>query len=140
MSSSQSCANIHTGIDMTLETADNVANKGVDNPKLAWAGNGTDQRLQTPDITFAGTPITAAHLNSSFPSKIVCRSDLDLSKSPSSLTHKIFLHLNYAWKEKEDDWVPFIGFGGEAEFDSKSIKKRGVSQWGLWLKSGVAFE
>jgi len=142
ISSSQCKADINTGINMTLQDADALANRGVDNEKLAWAGNMLDdKRLHTPNVVFAGEAIEDAHLYSSFPPKLVSRSDLlNLCNSPSSLTHKVFAHVNYTWKDKEEDWVPFVGVGGEAEFDTKCTTRRGVSQWGLWFKGGVAVE
>ena len=69
-----------------------------------------------------------------------------------SLSHKLFGHVNYAWTDREI--VPFVGFGGFAEFGSNSsccsdntccvaytscCKNVALSQWGMWLKSGASF-
>jgi hypothetical protein len=72
-----------------------------------------------------------------------------------SATHKLFMHLGYSWLEHAHP--PFVGLGGEVEFGSvdscnkltvcapgcsnncSSCHAVAVSQWGLWLKGGVAF-
>jgi len=48
----------------------------------------------------------------------VKREDLNICKSPSAMTHKVFLHFSYAWKDRcEERWLPFIGLGGSVEFE-----------------------
>lgn len=77
------------------------------------------------------------------------------STQTKSLTHKLFMHLGYEWLEHKHP--PFIGFGGEIELGSintcnmRSVCATGcnsgcsccrafaISQWGVWLKGGVAF-
>jgi len=68
--------------------------------------------------------------------------DLNLCGTPSAITHKIFAHFSYAWdKKRNKDWRPYLGFGGEVEFDGKRNKvKNSASQWGIWLKGGISFD
>lgn len=76
----------------------------------------------------------------------------DTTRTKSS-THKLFMHLGYSWLAHAHP--PFVGLGGEVEFGSvDSCNQRttcapgcssgccyavAVSQWGIWLKGGVAF-
>ena len=71
-----------------------------------------------------------------------------------SATHKLFMHLGYSWLEHAHP--PFVGLGGEVEFGSVDSCNKltvcapgcsscshcnavAISQWGIWLKGGVAF-
>jgi hypothetical protein len=80
------------------------------------------------------------------------------------LSNKVFGHVNYSWMDSYEDYVPFVGLGGFAEFGSSSdccstcstscndncnscscdndcscCKNVALSQWGVWLKGGVSF-
>lgn len=75
------------------------------------------------------------------------------STRTKSATHKLFMHLGYSWLEHVHP--PFVGLGGEVEFGTvDSCNQRtvcapgcssscchavAISQWGVWLKGGVAF-
>jgi len=58
------------------------------------------------------------------------------------LTHKIFAYLGYSWFESTLRYKPFIGIGGEIEFEGENernsvqVDKPTMSQLGLWLKVG----
>ena len=73
--------------------------------------------------------------------------DTRSARSPLVLTHKLFTHLGYAWEnDKEEHAIPFIGIGGEIEFEGinehNSIEppdKTTMSQWGIWFKLGFAY-
>jgi len=109
-------------------------------------------------------------LNISLPPVFIKQENINTCKSPSAITHKIFLHINYAWHDRCDErWVPFLGFGGSLELDHtggveccacnitcdntcdnncnnnfnnncKCKKRAGVSQWGAWIKGGLSFD
>lgn len=70
--------------------------------------------------------------------KIISCADLDPTSAAqcSMLTHKFFVHINYSW----DDYMyqPFVGIGGATEFNGKDIKNA-LSQWFIWLKTGLEF-
>ena len=81
------------------------------------------------------------------------------------LSHKVFAHLGYNWFDREnDEWIPYVGVGGEVEFGSgcgssssdcscgdscstssckescsSCIKHCSLSQWGVWVKGGISW-
>ncbi|MFC1842937.1 hypothetical protein ACFLYU_04730 [Candidatus Dependentiae bacterium] len=113
LSATQSLATIRSGKNFPAVNADNPKqNPRIDNPFLAER-NGTDLYIigDTNRINTSVEPI------------LVNKCMLNLGKSPSSITHKIFAHFGYAWKDREcDDYVPFIGIGGKAEFAQDNYK------------------
>ena len=107
LSATQSEATIYSGKNgSTLPTL--YANPGVDNATDAFSST---------DPLGSLVPVES-EINTSIQPVLVKRSDLNMSKSPSMVTHKLFLNLSYAWKDRDEceDWVPFIGIGGEVEF------------------------
>jgi len=203
LSATQSCADIHTGKNFAAARADTSVNAflnpAIDNPQKAFDEN----NVALADCTMTYT------VNTSIQPILINKCDLALCKGPSAITHKLFLHANYAWKDKEDkdDWIPFLGLGGEVEWaqgmsncccccdsncgsgcnscntnccsssccdpccnvtyacdpccntsccapcgtscnscctdccnDCCDKKRAGVSQWGVWIKGGVAFD
>jgi len=85
----------------------------VDNSEEAfYTASGNRPVLLLPDTTAA---------TSSIQPLLVSNCNLNLGKSPSAITHKIFWSLNYAWKERGgQEWIPFIGIGWEVEFAQRS--------------------
>ncbi len=81
--------------------------------------------------------------------KFVKNQDINVrsARSPLVLTHKLFTHIGYAWKnENEEHAIPFIGIGGEIEFEginehntAEPPDNTTMSQWGIWLKGGFAY-
>ena len=85
------------------------------------------------------------------------------------LTHKIFGNYSYAWNETECGWIPYCGIGAKAEFSARgdtvsnscdeicineetcfttptcetscknSCRQCALSEWGIWIKGGAAF-
>lgn len=126
----------------------------LDNPQPGY--------YEEPSVTQIGRLMqidTANELDISVPPKFVSRADLNVGKSPSAITHKLFFHMSHAWKHRKTRWMPFLGFGGSVELDhssdidccasccepccntqDKKSKKGGISQWGVWLKGGIYFE
>ncbi|EKD23450.1 MAG: hypothetical protein ACD_82C00031G0002 [uncultured bacterium] len=143
LSGSQSKADIHTGENMKLKKTNPsgaAQNMGVDNPQFAWVLTDAGNRGFTKDTFIAQVNQDNAKLYSSFNPILVNTDDIDTCQSTSAITHKIFVHINYEWHDKEIRWRPFAGIGGEAEFASKSRSHRAISQWGAWLKAGVSFQ
>jgi hypothetical protein len=71
--------------------------------------------------------------------------DRKSAANPRSFTHKIFAHIDYhkinlSWRYLD---TCFVGIGGEVEFESahrRSLSKpnkNSLSQWSLWLKTGI---
>jgi len=111
LSATQSAANIHRGKNYPAASTDDtdrpVRNPGVDNPVAAYA--------DTIELfTLDGT--TDNPINTSVQPIVISKKMLNMCKSPSAITHKLFANIGYAWKDRDDDWVPFIGLGGEVEF------------------------
>jgi len=138
ISSSQSKADIHTGQNMRLSSlADASVNKGVDNQQPAWALHPATQLY----LFSEDDPPTFDQIYTSIQPNILSCTDINFCPSPGALSHKLFAHLNYEYREKEACWRPYLGIGGEVEWGVKSRRcKFAVSQWGVWLKGGVAFE
>jgi len=132
LSSSQAGATIRSVQNIREETLEETfRNKGSDNSQLAW----TDGQA----LTIYEEPFV--QLYTSIQPNLVSCNHVNFCNSPSALSHKLFAHFSYTWAEREDCWTPYLGFGGEAEFDGNCNTCRfAVSQWGMWLKGGIAFE
>jgi len=142
---SESGADIHAGTNTVIGTdwvAADQYNPRIDNPKLAYSeADGSDV---THAIMWAPGQAgsTTGQMNSSGDPVFLSCDDLDTCKTPSALSHKIFAHFSYAWKDdmEEEGHTPYLGLGGEAEFAGKTCGNyAALSQWGIWLKGGVAF-
>jgi hypothetical protein len=138
LSATESKATIYAGTNTPSSaafTTANIANPTIDNAALAWWAADGSAANNALDTTLAGG--TQQH-TSSTPKYV---DDLNTCKGPSALSNKVFANVGYAWKDKEEgEWVPFVGIGGEAEFGSKcSGNYSSVSQWGVWVKGGLAF-
>jgi len=121
-------------------------NGAIDNPKLAYstaAGNVvTNAIMWAPGQAGAAGTVNGQTSSSVDPVFLSC-DDLDTCKTPSALSHKVFAHFGYAWKDdmEQEEWIPFLGLGGEAEFAGKTCGNYStLSQWGIWLKGGLAFD
>ena len=75
----------------------------------------------------------------------IATNDLDLNSasSPRLITHKLFANFGYSWPDKTIP--PFIGIGGELEFEGINPRNTAqpdgntLAQWGIWLKIGARF-
>ena len=137
LSGTQSKADIHGGTSIPenqpLNQINWGTNFGVDNPQLAWLDSGGATALVKG----------ASQMNTSLEPKFLSSQDLETCPTPAALSHKVFAHVSYAWKEDVQDdngWIPYLGFGGEAEFSAKTDGNySALSQWGVWVKGGYAF-
>ncbi len=78
-------------------------------------------------------------------------SDLNIhsAANPTAFTNKLFWNLSHSWEYSKKRIchiaIPFVGFGGQAEFESLNPRRItdpnqiAISQWALWVKGGVAF-
>jgi hypothetical protein len=147
------------GLSRTLSGSTVFASSVIDSPTFAFAGDGvtplTTVASGTTQVTTSLTPIAIAV------------TDLDIKGAETRvISHSIFTHVNYTWIDRED-WVPFVGFGFQAEFgqnggcgtndcgtttttttmptssscsdDGSSSLNTALSQWGVWIKGGVSF-
>jgi len=153
LSASESKSDIHGGTNFTTANGINgFFNAGVDTPLFAY-GTAQNPALQANVDALQNDPttLTPGQTRSSFAGPtFLTIADVNLAKTPSALSNKIFAHLGYSWLDCED-WVPFLGIGGEAEFGSKNSNSNNnannngngcyaaLSQWGVWVKGGIAF-
>ena len=146
LSFSQCKADIHAGENSKL--TEGPVNKGIDDARLAYPPSLTGRTNALYSeldlyVNKGNLPASLADMQiyTSLAPNFISYNDLNFCKSPGALSHKIFMHFNYAWKQREDSYTPFIGLGGEAEFDPGCNSCRfAVSQWGIWVKAGFAFE
>jgi hypothetical protein len=159
LSATENLATIHSGTNFLItggpcSIAAPGLNPNVDNPQFAMFGlNGnppvaaTDRLVRLPGLSTAANQIkTSAH------PAFIRASDLDVEGSDSVTTNKIFGNISYTWKC--NCWSPFIGIGGEVEFGSDTngscssaacstssacSNACAISQWGVWIKGGLAF-
>jgi len=132
LSATEHKADIHSGTNIptgVLYTDSRFLNNdGIDNPITAWSNS---------------TGGVLGQSKTSLQPKLLSSQDLETCPTPSALSHKVFAHVSYAWKDDvqdEDGWIPYLGFGGEAEFSAKiSGNYSALSQWGVWVKGGYAF-
>jgi len=121
----------------------NAQNSGIDNATTAVSNYGNI--LET-------APASGLLTRSSNPLIFPSTTNLDLSGAQTrSLTHKIFAHLEHTWIDRIH-WTPHIGLGGEIEFGENkscctphcattctSCAPCSLSQWGVWVLSGISF-
>ena len=164
LSASQSSATIHAGtnaghVDATL-TSVTLQNGGVDNALFALITDEPSRVIHTP-LSEGGFDINSNQMKTSIHTVFLRPSDVSLQET-KGYSHKIFTHLSYTWDR--DNWVPFLGIGGSAEFghnecccDSNcstgcstscttncesgcSSIDCTLSQWSVWAKGGFSFD
>ena len=148
LGATESEADIHAGTNTPITSpyvpwpsATDPKNSGVDSPALAnysIAGPALVylQGVALETVTSVQTTLNGGH-------KFLSCDSLNTCKTPAALSHKVFGHINYAWTEDrdEDEWIPFLGLGGEVEFSGKVKDQYGaLYQWGVWVKGGMAFD
>jgi len=144
LAATESKADIHAGTNTPIGTdyaPTHRNNPSIDTPALAWYAAAADEELLITEGV--GTPATNQVKSSTTP-EFLKSSMLKTGKTPSAISHKIFAHFSYAWKddvEEEDEWIPFLGIGGEVEWAGKTDGLYAtLSQWGIWLKGGLSFD
>lgn len=118
-----------------------LQNLNVDNPAQAQGPTAGTPLLNitSTDAAFFGY----AQTNATTSNGPLFVSDADINEcstlAPRALSQKLFLHLNNAWYANSDDYVPYLGVGGEAEWRTGSKNNSALSQWGIWIKGGISF-
>jgi hypothetical protein len=134
-------------------TALSLTNPNIDNPELAF-------------FNPTGTAVTALNafgtVNPIFTSVdpvFISIDDLDIAGAEQrGLSHKVFTHLSYTWRDCSDRWMPYVGAGVSAEFGSHSgsdcsdeaptlancdtcpsALSFALSKWAVEIKGGVSF-
>ena len=167
LSASQSLATIHAGrnastVDATL-TSVTMQNAGVDNALFAITGDtGNEVMVIHTPTTEGGFNINSNQIKTSIQPVFIKSTDVGLVET-KGISHKIFTHLSYTWDR--DNWIPYLGIGGSAEFGSDGscgndcsdcstgcsttstncstnccdCLKASLSQWSIWVKGGISF-
>jgi hypothetical protein len=148
-----SAATIFTGVNA------GITNANID-PTVAQAegNNGADPAVAIPLYAFPGTVDPARAINTSGTPIFISIDDLDIAGAEQrGLSHKVFTHFSYAWRDCSDRWVPYVGAGFSAEFGSSnshddcdttttiecdtcpSAMSCAISKWAVEIKGGVSF-
>ena len=132
-------------------------NCGVDYATPAFIPNAMD----IPTLLSVSSTLTSTINTSIQPIFIQC-TDVDFART-RSLSNKLFAHVSYTWDRP--CWNPFLGFGAFIEFGTNSCSNEcanscnttngctspllapctstlvytSISQWGAWVKGGLAF-
>lgn len=116
----------------------NFTNANGDNPTPAFSNTDPLLQLDGPDSTDLG--ILQSQVNGSNPAIFLQDSDINECSglSARAITHRLFAHVNYAWHQR-DDYTPYLGVGGMGEWAQKGSHDNGYSQWGIWIKGGIAY-
>jgi hypothetical protein len=154
LSATQDKATIHAGKNLpaTGTTDQTIINNAAKNPNIDFP-----QPAQTNPPTPPGTNIqyipnsvvATDQINTSVPPIFITRNDLNFEGTQTSgSSNKLFYHLSYTWNDTAE-WQPYLGFGGEVEWGSKTKNgcntcdehnpQASTSQWGLWVKTGATF-
>lgn len=147
LSATENDATINMGTNLIDNTvAQALLNPNIDAPKNASGdasgGTANNPLSAQPD---ANNITIKTSINPVFISPL----DINVcERRAHGRSHKLFTHFSYTWIEREQ-WVPYIGLGGEVEFnqgsstpcstDCNECIAIALSQWGVWLKGGMTF-
>lgn len=157
LSATQNNATIHAGTNVTAVNAAltnvQLQNGGVDNPLFAIAGAGV-RLIHTP-LAQGGANANSNQILTSIQPVFIKSTDVEL-QGTKGISNTVWTHLSYTWDR--DNWMPYLGIGGAAEFGSGSCDdcddcdntctgnsscdscfKCSLSQWSVWLKGGISF-
>ena len=120
--------------------------KGISNATDALGNNNSDTQS---NATLHGNNFSNQASVIDNPSPVfISSSDIDVSSGEATMgfTHKIFAHFSHSWnKQPCQKMTPFLGLGGEVEFDGDQLYRHeqdnnnSISLWGVWIKTGFAF-
>ncbi|MCX5922159.1 MAG: hypothetical protein NTX86_02430 [Candidatus Dependentiae bacterium] len=141
----QKIGNFYEGVSIPL--LESITNFGIDNPLYAFAGDRTVP-IVTPNFS---DPRVTIQMRTSVDPIFITEDDIDYV-GVRGVSHKIYAHMGYDWSHGKH-WTPYFGIGGFGEFGDNaspcdqtcqtSVKagcaKLALTQWGAWVKVGVAF-
>ncbi len=149
LSATQNNATIKSGTNFTANRtiAQAIINPGIDNPQNATG----DATGGTNDHALSAEPNDESlTIQTSVDPIFIASTDIDVcERRTRGLSSKLFTHFSYAWRKRKN-WVPYLGIGGEAEFNHNatdnckndacdSCISCALSQWGVWIKGGMTF-
>jgi hypothetical protein len=150
LGATESKATIFQGVNATN------TNQNIDNAQPAL-GNNTSGAGANPLPLFAFD--TTNPINTSVDPIFISIDDLDIEGAEQrGLSHKVFTHFSYTWRDCSDRWMPYVGAGFSAEFGSHSGSgddcdtnttiecdtcpsslSCALSKWAVEIKGGVSF-
>lgn len=118
--------------------------KGIQNVST---GIGLSNATQSTATIFGNEFTDQATVADPFPPIFFNDSQIDESSAQASrgFTHKLFGNFGYSWDDCYNYAAPFLGIGGEVEFEGLNPRheikanKNSISQWGVWIKGGFGF-
>ncbi len=148
LSATQSSANIYGGDDNLASIGGFPStNANIDNDYIASAGGS--------EVVLASQPIGSQPTSTSIQPVFISQDDIDYCGSETrGISNKVWTYIGYTFER--DCWSPYLGVGGFGEFgsnsgsscktetnacddSSSSCHKCALSQWGVFVKLGVAF-
>jgi len=114
-------------------------NANADNPVTAYStGIVPLTNLTAADAAMLG--LTQDPIATSRPPLLLSDKDIAIHSGlvPRGLSHKGFVHINYAWKNKHI-MTPYLGMGAAIEYAHGSLcNNSGLRTWGIWIKGGFS--
>ncbi|CAN5170015.1 hypothetical protein BH09DEP1_BH09DEP1_5710 [soil metagenome] len=154
LSATESQADIHSGTNTPIGTPFSTTqyqNSGIDLAPEQWAMVAGDPSDQIVILPGQNGDATTQQRTSRFP-VLIARRQIDYEAAESKGdSNRLFAHISYNPELCNCNWRPFIGVGGFAEFahhnssictdpdNDNSCMSCAFSQWGVWVKGGVAF-
>jgi len=148
LSGTENLATIHQGTNIPKAgTTENPAtNLGVDNPRFAQTANDGSAVVINVSPT-----LPSQQIQTSIQPVFIRVEDLNVNGAETRGTsNKFFTHFSYTWIDRED-WIPYLGVGGYAEFghtghgdNNGNPCNNGIScalsKWAILVKAGVSFD
>lgn len=124
---------------------DTIGLKGIQNVELQMGG--PSNATQSKATLHGNRIITQTLVADPNPPVFTNQAQIDTNSAASGrmFTNKIFSHVQHTWHRTETcAYQPFVGIGFEVEFEGRRPKnlqpnKLAVSQWGVWLKTGIGY-
>lgn len=153
LGATESKATIFSGTGTGL----NPANLNIDPTVTPAVGNLNGAGAPGIDLFVFPGVATGARINTSSNPVFISIDDLDIEGAEQrGLSHKVFTHLSYTWRDCSDRWMPYVGAGVSAEFGSHSgsddcapvttdcdtcpsALSFALSKWAVEIKGGVSF-
>ena len=153
------------GNDGGIGTIRPIRNPGVDHPEFAQTTPSANLQLITDRS--ATTGLSREQTKTSNDPILIKNCDIDYCGARTRyVSHKVFTNFSYAWYDDCRCWTPYLGVGFKVEFagnrscddcdtdcgtdsfntacnvscnDSSDCQRCGLSEWGVWLKTGVSY-
>lgn len=155
LAATESAATIFGGVGSGL----NINNTNIDTATTAQVNpTGATPAVLVDLVAFPTFPAVTPTINTSSAPVFISIDDLDIAGAEQrGLSHKVFTHFSYAWRDCSDRWVPYVGAGFSAEFGSSSSSDDcdttttiecdtcpsamscALSKWAVEIKGGVSF-